>query len=545
MLRNIIREWLATMGEERDLDAPLMAYLGAAGYRDIHLTHGPNEIGKDIIAKKNGDAGVVQYAIQTKRGDIGSTAWRDPLRGQMWEAVRLGLTHPAFDPNLERQGVLVLTGRLAGNAQQQIDLFNAEVEGEGRRRIEVWHNETLVEFFDSVDPSTIYPRDKSGYLGYGQFFLAYGLALDGRVTPRQVELHSRRWLLDTYDATKLLIPTIETATLATASERANNLYAAFQARLALVRVTLDAVFASSGSTRSFFLEVATESIAQAIAGAARFANHVWELKEIAHDKKLVHVVVGNATFITYPLLCTQMGETLALVYFGSADWAERNAAIARLRSLVTVEQGISKVFTDSQAVSVVMIIRALADSGEAALARRYLRAVAFEALNLYANRLGMASLEDDEQGEVDRLLGMEFSELRPPQRNESFMATAILDLCAHLGDGQLFEEVVNDIQLHRMHPRYYRPLDTRGQFRLDADDVVWSVHVEFTPTLQPGWAYGQHLVDEPQSFRLFEEFGPTAFMCVSLLLRDRYFPATWLASRDAAQSASNDAAASP
>lgn len=61
----------------------------------------------------------------------------------------------------------------------------------------------------------------------------------------------------------------------------------------------------------------------------------------------------------------------------------------------------------------------------------------------------------------------------------------------------------------------------------------------------PGPAWVAHLLRSYAQDYVTDEFGPTAFMCVSLLLRDRYFPATWLASRDAAQSASNDAAASP
>jgi hypothetical protein len=91
------------MSDERDLDAPLMAYLGAAGYRDIHLTHGPSEIGKDIIAKVGTNAEAVQYALQTKRGNIGTGEWRDPVREQMWEAVRMGINHPGFDASLARK----------------------------------------------------------------------------------------------------------------------------------------------------------------------------------------------------------------------------------------------------------------------------------------------------------------------------------------------------------------------------------------------------------------------------------------------------------
>jgi hypothetical protein len=515
------------MHDERDLDAPLIAYLGAAGFDDVHLTHGRGEMGKDVIAKIKEDGEIVQYAMQAKRGDIGTSEWRGALRDQMWEAVRVGITHPSFNAALPRQAVLVLTGRLVGDAQEQIALFNAELQRENRRPIQVWHGEKLVDLFDSVDAATIYPQDTSGYLGYGQFFSIYGLALGGRITPRNIERHSRVWLSDGYDVARLLIPAVEAATLAGALERAGDLYGAFSARLALVRVALDAAFSASGSNADFFKVAANEAVAQAIIGAKRFSNQVWDLREETTDKKLIKAVAGNATFATYPLLCTELGETLALGYFGSTDATERASAIARLVTLVTVEQGTQHVFGDRQAVSVVMICRALADAGEVEVARRYLRATAFHVLNLYANRLGMAALADDEQAEFDRLVGLEFPELRPPQRHSSFMITAIVDLCAHLTDTRLYEEVVNDIRFNRMHPEYYRPLDTSGQFRLDADDVVRSVSVEFRPALEPDFPYGEHLADEPRAFRLSELIGQLAFMCLSLLLRDRYFPTTW------------------
>jgi hypothetical protein len=528
------------MSDERDLDAPLMAYLGAAGYRDIHLTHGPSEIGKDIIARMGDSAGAVQYALQTKRGNIGTGEWRDSVREQMWEAVRMGINHPGFDASLTRQGVLVLTGQLVGKGQEQIDLFNDELKREARRPIEVWNQEALVTLFDSVDSSTIYPADTGGFLGYGQFFSVYGVALNGRITPRQIERHSRRWLLESYDGKRLLIPAIEAAAIANACERAGNFYAAFHAHLALVRVGLDAVFASDDGTNEFFKAVAGEAITQAIMAAERFADHVWSLRELAPEKKLAHVTLGNGAFITYPLLCTQLGETLALVFMASTHEAVRASAIARLIKLVKVEPGISKVFSDSQTVSVVAICRALATAGESGLARSYLKTIAFEALNLYANRLGMASLEDDEQGEVERLVGIEFPEIRVPQRHESFMVTAILDLCAFLDDERLYEDVANDVQVHRMYPQYYRPLDTRGQFRYDGEDVTFSVNVEFESVLKPDYAYGQHLSDEPRTFRLLGVFGAGAFLCVSLLLRDRYFPTTWTTAAPQSKTATID-----
>ena len=99
--------------------------------------------------------------------------------------------------------------------------------------------------------------------------------------------------------------------------------------------------------------------------------------------------------------------------------------------------------------------------------------------------------------------------------------------CAYLDETDLYEKVVNDLRFIRMTPIYFRPLDSSGQFRLDAEDVAYSVNVEFEPTLLPNYAYAPHLKDEPRTFKLVERFGVVAFMCLSLLLRDRYFPTLW------------------
>ena len=151
----------------------------------------------------------------------------------------------------------------------------------------------LVARFSSVDPSSVYPSDKAGYLGYGQFFSIYGVALDGRLTPRNIERHSRNWLSETYNATSLLIPAVEAATLANALEGAGNLYGAYQARLALARVCLDAAFDSIGPDPAFFSSVATEAIADSIIAAERFSDRVWDLRE-GREKKLLHVVGGGS-----------------------------------------------------------------------------------------------------------------------------------------------------------------------------------------------------------------------------------------------------------
>jgi len=447
----------------------------------------------------------------------------------MWEAVHIGISHPAFDVTLPRQGVLVLTGALVGGGREQIEKFNAELQREGRLPIKVWHNEELVRRLSSVDPTTIYPTDRAGYEGYGKFFAIYGDALDGTATPRQIEHHSRHWLTEEYGTNHFVLPAIESRVIASAAESGLDYYGAFQTQLAFLRAALDAAFTSIGTpTQEFFDETVRLSIDAIAVTAGRFADYVWSLRSQVPDKKLVHVVAG-APMISYPILCLRLGEALAFQYLASRDARVKAIALRRLRKLVVAEKGTTHPISDQYAVSVIAIVRALTVAGESAISRTYLHDLAFWFLNLYATRVGIAGLWDDPLGEVTRLFMADVPEVAPPQRFSSFMATAVLDACAYIGDCDLYSDVENDIRCHRMHPQYYRAIDTRGQFRIGGDDVVRSVNVIFQPALGTphDFEYGEHLVDEPRSFQLCDRLGGVVYVGLSLLLRDRYFPTTW------------------
>ncbi len=253
MLSHVVRDWLARVRKERDLDNALMAYLGATGFWDVHFTHGPGEIGKDFIGKKQVPAGPTQYALQSKAGNITTVDWRG-IREQMWEAVRVGLPHPSFDPALPRQGVLVLTGDLVGGAQLQVDEFNEQLKRDSLLPIEVWHNEELVRRFSTIDPATVYPANRRGYEGYGKFFALYGAALGSDATPRHIERHTRLWLADEYSRDRLVLPAVESSVIASAAESAKDHYAAFHARLGLVRMALEAAFLATGKLDQDFYD---------------------------------------------------------------------------------------------------------------------------------------------------------------------------------------------------------------------------------------------------------------------------------------------------
>jgi hypothetical protein len=525
MLKHVVRDWLSRVRDERDIDAALIAYLGADGFRDVHFTHGSSEIGKDFIAKRGDRDGALQYVIQSKAGDIATAQWRS-VREQMWEAVRVGLPHPSFFTALPRQGVLALTGELGGGAKTQVDVFNEELRREGRLGIEVWHREELCRRFTDLDPTTVYPADKVGYAGFGGFYAAYGEALDGQFDARGFERHSRLWLAGSYLCGHLLLPAVEASVVAGAAESAGDFYGAFQARLSLVRAAADAAFASGVEEREFFEATVARAVDGASAAAERFCDDVWARREEVAEHKLIHVVQA-APMITYPVLCLRLCEALAFVYFASADAQTRATALGRLRKIVVTEEGVKHPIGDRYAVSVVAASRALLAGGHTDVVRCYLRETAFWVLNLYENRVGLSSVDDEEKDEVGRLFGPEVANMRPADRRDSFMVTAFLDLCAYAHFGNLYSDIENDVRALRLTPEYWSAPDTRAQFRVDSPDIVRFPNVAFQPTFASGepFGYGQHLEVEPRSFTLAVRMGPVPHLAVSLLLRDRIFPA--------------------
>ena len=72
---------LPRRSKERELDLPFLLLLPALGFHDVHLTHGAIEFGTDFIAKKREDGREVQYAFQSKAGDIDLRKWRNDVRG--------------------------------------------------------------------------------------------------------------------------------------------------------------------------------------------------------------------------------------------------------------------------------------------------------------------------------------------------------------------------------------------------------------------------------------------------------------------------------
>jgi hypothetical protein len=167
---------------ERELDQPLLALLRARGYRELHFVHGSTEFGKDFIAQRDG----VQWAFQSKAGHIGQGEWRQ-MTGQLDELRLSDLGHPSFRTDLPRRPVLILSGRLRGNATLAAQEYNSRARARAEPELDFWDRDRLLaELAEQPDAVLRGSVD-------GQLLGMLGAIDEPRVDLDAMELFSRRW----------------------------------------------------------------------------------------------------------------------------------------------------------------------------------------------------------------------------------------------------------------------------------------------------------------------------------------------------------------
>jgi len=530
VLRIVVEQYLASISDEREFDAPLMSLLRARGFYDVRFTHGRNELGRDFIAKRHEGNVAVQYSLQLKSGNITVSNWRE-LSLQIFESLSTALPHPDFDSALPHRAVLVTTGTATLDAMRSIHAFNERLAQQGVNRVELWARAALLEQYLEVDPSTVYPPRSDGFRAYAEFFVAYGHAMTGEFNERALEKHSRYWARaasTTDDA--LATAMLEAYALAERSKDFGDLYLAMMAKLAAWRAVMVRVFESWDDV-GFHADLMERARAAVLAATHQYVDHVWSLRENAGGR-LVRAVNASGALFAYRVHAARLVEALALLCLLDADPQRRDTAAERLRKIVVTETGAAQPVSDRYAVSIVAAVRALVAMGQRDVAATYLRTVVTWVLGQYADRSGLASVEADEEEAIELFLAADFPELKRAKRTGSFLITALVDLAAFLDDQALYADVVSDVETHDVHPEYVILSDAVAQFFFEHDDLPRIVNVPFDreATVADHRRNAPHLTDEPESFRIGERYGSGTLLAISLLLRDRYFPTTFLRS---------------
>jgi hypothetical protein len=531
MLRNVLEDYLKSIKRERDFDAPFLSLLPAMGFLDVHHTHGGAEFGKDFIAKRIDDGKQVQYSFQLKAGNIDQPGWRDKIQGQMFEALISPHSHPHFDADLPHQSVLVLTGKLSGNAGTATDNFNEQLKQMNKLPMAIWDRPFLIEALASHGLDGVHHATAAGYAAYGRFYSVYGKSIQGAVSEREIEEHSNSWIEEPQNTTtRSLIAAIEAESIAAKCSAKELRHEALKAHLGLLRAVMHALYVEENSERSVQLKQLNQLALESVRHFTRI--YLTEVRRdwVTSGKNLLKMIDGAALIVTYPVLCSRIIELAGLLYFLEEKPRKRGELAGFLEEFVSTEPGSGHPISDRYAVSLVPVILALWHCKRLDAARNLLRRATVWLCDRQEKGFGLAQLEATAYDEVATLVGYPFEGIGLSKHPSSFLATVLCDLSAFVGDPQLYEDVVNDIKAVDIVPQYWQPHDTVGQFSIGAYDVIqYPTGLDYKDEYTPFEArqFATHIRNEPERFRLTDSVDPVSYLGLMLLLRDRYFPTLW------------------
>lgn len=531
MLANVLGVYLGNV-KEREFDLPFITLLRASSFYDIHYTHSNVEYGKDFIAKNNENGISIQYSFQIKAGDISQAIWRNDVMTQMLESLLIGLSHPNFDRKLNHRTVLVTTGKLHGNVALGLQDLNVQIQETHKKNpILLWDREDLIQLLEIHGLGSIYQANASGFLNYGAFYQLYGKNIQGNISQREIEKHSRQWLDDTIPHDKrLLCSTIESCIFSVQYKSKGFLYEAIYSHLTVIRNIMQQIFlAKNRSEVTQLQEVYSQAISILKHTLKEYLNDFKELWEKS-GRNLSSVQLGPNNFIMYFIHCSRIMEATGCLYFLESEKTEKEKISSFLADFVTQEPGCAFIPSDYYAVSLVLPILSLCSSGLRNIAERFLEKTAIWLCDRYQDGFGLADISAEPYEEIITLFGYPFEFIRVQPRKSSFIASVICDLANFIAKADLYTNIVNDIKAVKIVPQYWQVPDTASIFSLEGEDIVNYPNIEYSDDCSPfeSFKFADHITHEPLSFSITNITGTIGPFFMMLLLRDRYFPSLWL-----------------
>lgn len=529
MLRNVLEDYLSSI-VERDFDYPLSSLLQAMGFYDIHFTHGSVEFGKDFIAKKVENGIEYQYAIQSKKGNISQSIWRNEIKGQLEEAILSDLSHPQFNTILPRKAVLVTTGRLSGNARLVSQEFKTKLETNNQiQELIFWEKEQLAQFSEEYGLLGIYQNTAKGLSGFAQFYLTYSKAINGNLSEREIEEFSRLWLDENLEYRKrILRASIEAEIIAVKLFENGLIYEAIAMYLSLARIVMQVAYENDNS---FVIEIYDEVIKGKILPLTKFffsqIKSDWEKA----DRSLVHLCVKGNFFpmLQYLVWCSRILEMSSLYFFLSKEKNEKDEVANFLIDFIQNEEGCGHIPSDRYSVSLCWAILTLIQSEKADEAINLIKRSVIWLCDRVENGFGLAHYDANEYEETATLLGYPFEFVKIEKNTSSFLATLLSDLAAFTGNKQLYSDVVNDIAACNISYDYWQFPDTKAIFTIGTEECLSYANIPHQDSINnfEDFDYSEHIKHEPLSFQIIEKVGINSLVLLSVLLKDRYFPTMW------------------
>jgi hypothetical protein len=170
VFERLIENWLTNVNE-LGFQIPFCEMLLTRGYRVLHISrHSRGEHGKDVVARA---ADGRLWTFQMKGGDITFSQWRNELRGQAEDLVRLPVLLPGVDSNEPHTPVLVTNGELRGDAVDSVRQYADVWERAGSGRLEVWQGPQLLAMFVEAHGSFL-PARLAEFRQFVELYVASG-----------------------------------------------------------------------------------------------------------------------------------------------------------------------------------------------------------------------------------------------------------------------------------------------------------------------------------------------------------------------------------
>jgi Restriction endonuclease len=493
---------------ERAFDEPLMAMLRAEGFEEVRLTHGQTEFGKDIVAKRDGK----QWAFQSKAGNIGQPEWRN-LEGQLNELRRSNYSGPEFDPDLPREPVLVLTGRLAGNAPLSANEYNRQAKERGEPELTIWNRDELLSRLSGNPDAVLRGTVDGGMLSM------LGSVAEGGATMDSVEQFSRRW--DSFPPGELSSRgVIEASVVCAGLQRATRLDLACHLSLCLVR----AAWAND--------QAGEEAFVVAEAGGELFDAYARELWASCDDdllrKRGVVSRFASGGWASYPVFCSRLAEILGLLGVRAAlrEDADSEAEIADwLARFVYSQPGVAHPLSDRFAVSMVPSVLLLQKHKPRAAKKLLEKTTVWLSDRYERGGDGLAGWGIPPIDETERVFGGAFEHVRRRgRRTQSHVASLSLDLAAICGYRNLYGDIRNDHLAARLVPVVLRCPDGPDQYVLTGEANRWELNPEYPDALPRDRRLDiPHHREACNPRRLVRDGRSWDLLAVSAALRDRHF----------------------
>jgi len=170
MVEKLIENWLTSTNERGYMPA-FCQLLVSQGYQLLYISpHGPDEAGKDIIAKN--PEGKLE-CFQLKNGDVNLSEFRK-IEGELEELLKHPIVHPSVSAKERYDSFLVVNGRVNDPVRSRIKQRNDVNWNESRStKLDYFQREQLTQKFVQLYGS-FFPQEAKNFRNFLGFYISQG-----------------------------------------------------------------------------------------------------------------------------------------------------------------------------------------------------------------------------------------------------------------------------------------------------------------------------------------------------------------------------------